>query len=245
MSFFSKIPISLRQSWLPIALLAIVNFMFIYVAGEGNNSILLPVEAILLFLICAYAIGLSNRKNKLEQQLVIHQRNGIEKLTGLFTKKSFTEKSISAVVNALEAKDQLSLIRMDIDNLKSYYERFGADAGDEVIQRIAVVIQESIHSLDFAARFSDNEFCVLLPNSSAAEAVALAKKFHAEVSRIIHEKNGEKVNLTISIGVSCLSQTVTSIESLLAKSGHCLRDAKRSGGNQVIADYDATQVQGA
>ena len=71
-------------------------------------------------------------------------------------------------------QNPLSLLLLDVDNFKSVNDTTEYAFGDEVLQRVADALKANIRETDFAARFGGDEFCVLLPQTSPAEAVQTA-----------------------------------------------------------------------
>jgi diguanylate cyclase (GGDEF)-like protein len=123
----------------------------------------------------------------------------------------------------------------DIDFFKSYNDRFGHLAGDEVLRQIAGAIKKDLRDGDGLYRYGGEEFLVTLPEQSLEEAKSAMERVRAEVERLaISSSTGTGV-VTISIGVSSLVPADDSPESWLRRVDEALYKAKAQGRNRIEA----------
>jgi len=224
-------------AWLVIVILSIGNFLLACQAGLSNSRLILLTEIASLALICLVTLLLFYQHRWLHHQLASRQHIEMDYLTGLFTRQSFIPQITAAVDKARGSNSVLSLLLLDIDSLKQINDRYGAQLGDDILCRVAVMIQGSIRGWDTASRFGGDEFCVLLPSTSGIDAVAVAERLRAQASTIsLDDESG--ANLSVSIGVSCLSSEIATAEALLTQANRCLAEGKRLKGNQVIVDWE-------
>ncbi|MDP3848080.1 MAG: diguanylate cyclase [Pseudomonas sp.] len=136
----------------------------------------------------------------------------------------------------------LSLIMADIDNFKAYNDRYGHPAGDHCLQRVAAQLQAQIRRPpDLLARYGGEEFVIILPDTTAAGAYAMAE---AEAMRnavyelqLEHSDSTTAHYLTLSLGIATLIPTAdSSAQDLLQDADRALYRAKAAGRNRVEAD---------
>lgn len=96
----------------------------------------------------------------------------------------------------------LSLIMVDIDHFKQVNDTFGHGAGDKVLKRVAEAMRSSIRIEDFCGRWGGEEFLLLLPRTAIDSAAVVAEKLRLMVSSLVTEWDGEKISVTISLGVA-------------------------------------------
>ena len=182
-------------------------------------------------------------KLRVRNQLqIVNQLRTIERLimqdqlTGMANRNSFDERMEMEWKRARRENVPISILFMDIDNFKAYNEFHGHRQGDAALRAIASVIMRSLkRSSDFAARWDDEEFAALLPNTSLEGALKVAKEIrrNAETAEIVHE-NGANSNVTISIGVSVIvPSSASSVDAFISKADQALRSAKAAGKNKV------------
>jgi diguanylate cyclase (GGDEF)-like protein len=125
---------------------------------------------------------------------------------------------------AMRYRPPLSIIMFDIDYFKQINDTYGHLVGDLVLQRVAQVVCAEIRSVDLVGRYGGDEFVILLPQTSAQEALSLADRIHASVAAIRLENDNDPVILTVSIGITQTSHdTVPSL----------LRDAELEPGRAL------------
>ena len=154
-------------------------------------------------------------------------------LTRLYNRGEIERKIRSALD---ERKSQgmcnsISLIMMDIDNFKMVNDIYGHKEGDHVIQALADVLRNTtieIHSCALG-RWGGEEFMILLPDSNAEDAVALAEKIRQEFSSVSYETAGCQ---TVSIGVTQAKDE--NADALYSRVDKALYMAKTAGKNQVV-----------
>ena len=153
-------------------------------------------------------------------------------LTGLVNHKTFYELLEKELRRCQRYGGQISIIMVDIDNLKSINDTYGHRAGDIAIKRVSRKIAACIRKIDVAARYGGDEFAIILPNTSIPDAVIAAERMIGEVSQtpIIWER--EKIQLFISIGVGQYEGDMRP-EDITHHSDEALYAAKQAGKNTV------------
>jgi len=199
----------------------------------GNDDVAL-IELFRQFL--GTSIGNIKLFEKIQRQA---QTDG---LTNLVNHRTFYELLEKELRRSQRHGGTISLIMIDIDNLKKINDSYGHRAGDMVIKQISRKITECIRQIDTAARYAGDEFTVILPNTSLSDAFAVAERIVAAVSNtpVIWDK--QRIELSISAGVGQYNASQYP-EDIMRYSDQALYAAKRAGKNRVIVFDKSDQYQ--
>ena len=153
-------------------------------------------------------------------------------LTGLVNHKTFYEILEKELWRSRRYGGRISLIMIDIDNLKSINDAYGHRAGDKAIRKVSKRIKECIRQIDTAARYGGDEFAVILLNSSLDDAIIVAQRMVDAVagSQVTWQK--EQIQLSISVGLGQYDPDTTP-EDITSRSDQALYIAKQAGKNTV------------
>lgn len=155
-------------------------------------------------------------------------------LTGLYTHRAFQERLREECARALRYGQPMSLLIADIDGFATVNYDLGYQIGDEILRRIAAVLQEDdpdrSRGSDVIARYSGEEFVLLLPETGKAAALLKAARLRDAVA--IAEMPGGR-SMSISVGVASLPDDAADPEGLLTAAEAAVRGAKRFGPGRV------------
>jgi diguanylate cyclase (GGDEF)-like protein len=155
-------------------------------------------------------------------------------LTELANRREFEDSLASEISRAERFGGTLALILADLDNFKQVNDRFGHQAGDEVLRSFADILRETVRDIDVAARYGGEEFAILLPQTDIGGAEALAERLREAVeSRAMAEAGDGPVTVTSSFGVASFPEASTGL-GLFAAADEALYRAKRAGKNCVV-----------
>ncbi|MCP3867265.1 MAG: sensor domain-containing diguanylate cyclase [Gammaproteobacteria bacterium] len=163
-------------------------------------------------------------------------------LTGLHNRRYLDGRLEEEVSRAKRYGNPLSCLFIDADHFKRVNDHHGHHAGDRVLREISLRVRECLRASDVATRFGGEEFALLLPQTGREEAFNLAERIRSQVwGYPILLESGEELRISVSIGVSQLSQTDPhqTGEQLLSDADSALYKAKRMGRNQVRAALPA------
>ncbi len=161
------------------------------------------------------------------------QRQAItDGLTNLVNHKTFYEVLEKELWRSRRYGGQISLIMVDVDNLKKINDVHGHRAGDKVIKEISKRIKKCIRQIDTAARYGGDEFAVILINTSIIDASVVAKRMLDTVSKTPTSWNNEEIKLSISVGL-CQYDAQGTPEDITGRSDQALYLAKQAGKNTV------------
>jgi len=187
-------------------------------------------EDIALIELFSQLIGASIGNIKLFQK--IQRQATTDGLTGLANHKRFYEILEKELWRARRYGGKISLIMIDIDNLKRTNDIYGHRVGDKVIKAISNKIKGCIRQIDTAARYGGDEFAVILPNTSVSDALVVAERMVNSVGNSTITWNNEKIKLSISVGLGEYGSE-SSPEDITSRSDEALYTAKKAGKNTL------------
>jgi diguanylate cyclase (GGDEF)-like protein/PAS domain S-box-containing protein len=161
-------------------------------------------------------------------------------LTEIYNRRVFDEMLEREVRIARREGTTLSLLMIDVDVFKAFNDCYGHPAGDAALRKVSAVIRASIKRPgDLAARYGGEEFAVLLPNTDADGAAAVAQAIRAGVEDLGMENSASawKV-LTVSIGVASADNRLSGgiySDCLVKGADKALYAAKRGGRNTIVS----------
>jgi diguanylate cyclase (GGDEF)-like protein len=159
-------------------------------------------------------------------------------LTGIGNRRRMTEQINKELERSRRFKRPLSLLMVDIDHFKNVNDIYGHEAGDRAIVAVSRALASGMRSIDMASRFGGEEFVLLMPETDINVAGHAAERLRADVAALcIAGDKGEKISLTISIGVAASqadSDAPDSASSLLSRADKALYQAKHMGRDRVV-----------
>ncbi|MGZ6143137.1 MAG: diguanylate cyclase, partial [Myxococcales bacterium] len=154
-------------------------------------------------------------------------------LTGLLNRRTFNSELEKRVREAQRYKKPLSLLLLDIDHFKKVNDTYGHPAGDAVLQGVARLAAKQARETDMVARYGGEEMALILPETDAAGALAIAERIRAAVAAARHQTESGLLQVTLSIGVA--TWPATDPDALLEHADKALYRAKQAGRNRVEA----------
>ena len=151
-------------------------------------------------------------------------------LTGLANRSTFQRSLGLEVARSTRTGEPLSLLLLDLDHFKHLNDTWGHQTGDEVLRRVAAVLDESCRGFDVPARYGGEEFAVVLPSTALEQAVAVAERLREMMAGALIEPA-----VTISVGVATLPNSAATGEELVRAADEALYASKRAGRNRVTA----------
>ena len=128
----------------------------------------------------------------------------------------------------------LSCIMVDIDKFKSINDRFGHGVGDQVIRKLADILNRNSRTTDIVGRYGGEEFCILLPDTSFDKALEIAEVFRNKIETTCGKNIDPPQLITASFGVSNTAFNAKDPIGLSNQADHSLYVAKDSGRNAVV-----------
>ena len=145
-------------------------------------------------------------------------------LTLCLNRRSMALKFEALFSQAKAERKQLCCLMVDIDFFKSVNDRYGHATGDQVIKAVADVLKTCTRDSDLVGRYGGEEFCVVLFKLHLDQAVQIAER----IRQTIEKKSCSGINITISLGVSCLESNTNKPEELINQADKALYAAKKA-----------------
>ena len=168
----------------------------------------------------------------------VEQLAATDPLTRLANRRSFFDSAKSEFSRSQRHDRPLAVLMMDIDYFKRINDSLGHAAGDAVLQGCAAVIRGCVRDSDIIARYGGEEFVVLLPETDAAGALAIAQRIRGDVAaaEFPGRQDGGGIRITASLGVALRSpgSEIPVFDLLLQQADKALYEAKHRGRNQVV-----------
>lgn len=188
-------------------------------------------------------MGTRFRRTFLERGLITEMaaRDG---LTGLKNRRAFDEHLVRIWQQALRDRRPLVVMLIDVDHFKKYNDRYGHQAGDEALQRVATVVDEfAQRPLDLAARFGGEEFAIILYDLARHHIQNFTDQLRASIETLdIEHADVARGVATVSIGVAVVQPRLErSPEGAVQLADEALYRAKRDGRNRAVIyehEYD-------
>lgn len=160
-------------------------------------------------------------------------------LTSLFNRRFMEESLERELQRAVRKNHPVSVLFLDLDHFKRFNDTYGHDAGDLVLRSIAEVFRRFFRADDIVCRYGGEEFAIILPESSAANAALRAENLRAEVRKLKLQHRGQTLgSVTISIGLAVFPDHATTAEDLVKAADQCLYKSKSSGRDMVtVAEH--------
>lgn len=154
-----------------------------------------------------------------------------DRLTGLYNRQMLDQEVERALSQADRYHEPISLIVFDLDHFKNVNDTWGHPVGDQVLKQTAQVVAKLIRKSDRFFRIGGEEFLILLPQTTADEAVIAAEKIRLALEQTNHPQAGQ---ITVSIGIAQLQQD-ESFTAFFKRADDNLYKAKRYGRNRVVS----------
>jgi two-component system, cell cycle response regulator len=166
-------------------------------------------------------------------------------LTGLTNHRTFQQKFADLLDRADRHGYRVAMLLCDVDHFKKVNDNYGHPIGDEVLRRVARVLQEVPRKIDVPARYGGEEFAVLLDNVSVEQARAVAERIRIEVSKLVVETEKGPLQVTQSIGIALFPDDGRDRATLIERADLALYHAKHTGRNRVVSHTEFVAARAA
>lgn len=170
-------------------------------------------------------------------QDMLAQRAMIDGLTGLWNRAHFDQRMHEEVAAAARYDRPMSLIMMDVDKFKNLNDNHGHPFGDEVLQAVGDVLQDSARTSDWPCRYGGEEFGLILRETDLDGAIIMAERVREEIESLQLRNKAQLVPVTSSFGVVsstlCMNPCDLSSRWMIESADRALYAAKEGGRNCV------------
>ena len=155
-------------------------------------------------------------------------------LTEAYNRHAGENRLMEDIARAQRSDDTMSLVMLDVDDLKLINDQYGHDVGDICLKHVASTVKGNIRKSDWLARWGGDEFVLLLFNTKEEPSAKILERICTALKENpIHTAQGDEINLTLSMGVYQYDGR-DDIKTLLIKMDNALYGAKRGGKNQIV-----------
>jgi diguanylate cyclase (GGDEF)-like protein len=169
-------------------------------------------------------------KAKVADTLIEYQAN-YDALTGLANRSLLRDRLDSALAMSKRASTKLAVLFIDLDDFKSVNDNLGHDVGDEVLGETARRIKKCVREVDTVARYSGDEFIVVLRDVFSESAVCRIVDDIVTAIGETFKLNSHRVYCGASIGISFFPDDALDSETLIIKADQAMYEVKKSGRN--------------
>jgi len=155
-------------------------------------------------------------------------------LTGLFNRRYAEETLDRELQRAARKQAPLCLISLDLDEFKRINDAYGHDAGDLVLQKIAIVLKAHTRGQDVACRYGGEEFLLVMSDAPLEVARRRAEALREAIGSLAIEYKSQSLAITASFGVAVFPDAGADRGQLLKAADGALYEAKNGGRNQVV-----------
>ena len=166
---------------------------------------------------------------------LLAERADVDGLSGLGNRAHFNKRWHEKVAECRRYGHPLSLAMCDVDFFKKVNDTYGHPAGDEVLQRVAGLLQAECRESDVPCRYGGEEFALIMPNTPPEDALKVAERIREAMMQVVFPRHPEhKITMSIGLaGAACPPGDLTP-EKWLELADQNLYQAKRTGRNRVV-----------
>ncbi|AZR72404.1 hypothetical protein BBF96_02745 [Anoxybacter fermentans] len=165
----------------------------------------------------------------------VRDQKYLDGLTSIYNRKFFNDYLRQALTQAMEEAIPFTLLLIDIDDFAHYNEMNGYDRGDQALQQIGYLLKRNLRKGDFAIRYDEEEFLVVLIGANKNDSFRVAERLRKLIEE--HDFPGEQIQpggkLTVSIGLASYPDDGKSLAFLIKRADTALYQAKQKMKNRV------------
>lgn len=154
-------------------------------------------------------------------------------LTGTLNRRGMEDAFEREIARSERHGIPLSVALLDVDHFKRLNDTYGHEAGDQALVHLAKVVKEILRPTDTVARYGGEEFVIILPDTTAEDAVKIMTRLQRELTKRFFLHENQRILITFSAGVA-QRQPGESAESMIARADAALYRAKQTGRNRVL-----------
>ncbi len=201
------------------------------------GAVVAPPPALPAVLVAPASVGvLLALRTRLERERDAMRRYALrDPLTGLANRRALDERLGYEIARHSRDGEPFAVLALDLDGFKAVNDRFGHDAGDEVLRNVAAAMVEAVRAQDTVVRLGGDEFCVLAPQTDRTKTAGLT-------ARVLHSLAGATAGLpglSASVGTALYPEDGKTPGELLARADAAALAAKRRGREARVQRHAA------
>ncbi len=179
-------------------------------------------------------VSLAMMKNIVEDRTrVLEQLSNTDPLTKVANRRALFERGDLELSRADRIHNNLTLILLDCDYFKNVNDEYGHQVGDELLKHICKICNQEIRSIDFLGRYGGEEFIIILPDCDIDGGIEIAKRIQNSLKENNLTIEDEELIVTLSMGISMLTDENETFEQLIHKADKAMYTAKENGRNRI------------
>jgi diguanylate cyclase (GGDEF)-like protein len=199
----------------------------------ANSNLNVATALIVVILVATlHATLMALVVGRLVQQLQWRSRH--DGLTGLLNRRAMQEAIDQQLARSRRAGDTFAVVMLDLDHFKAINDRYGHPVGDEALKHVATLLQAGIRDVDRIGRFGGEEFVLLMPSMSLADAALAAEKLRERLAMQPLPRPEGPLPLAASWGVAEWKGPAEDAARVLLRADQALYSAKHGGRNRVV-----------
>ncbi len=157
-----------------------------------------------------------------------------DSLTGIHNRRYLDKRLKEEFIRYKRKQVPFAFIMMDIDDFKHINDTYGHQFGDRILLSLTGTCKDIIRGSDTLARFGGEEFSLILPDANETGAKSFAERARKKIaSSMLPAENGDKVSVTVSIGITMTTREIEDIDQLIHQADCAMYESKRQGKNRV------------
>jgi diguanylate cyclase (GGDEF)-like protein len=213
---------------------AVAGLLYAY-RTDPNTRPFSPRDAKLAIAI-GHQVSLAIQRARLIEETRVLKKWAItDSLTGLDNRRYTLELGELEFQRARSLKRPMSVLILDIDHFKGINDKYGHSTGDLVLKTVAGRFRQQLRGIDMLGRYGGDEFIVMLIDTGLEGAQAIGERLLLCISEVPFDTDRGAIPLTVSIGVSALTEDCPDLATLIDQADKVLYEAKQKGRNRVQA----------
>ncbi len=157
----------------------------------------------------------------------------IDALTGLNNRRAILRRLDEEIKHASRYGEELGLLMLDIDYFKRVNDQYGHLTGDDVLEKVATLVQQNIRGTDTAGRYGGEEFIIILSKADLSAALVVAERIRKAIEMAeMKDSAGNVFGITVSLGLSSYRPGEDK-HLFISRVDNALYKAKENGRNRV------------
>jgi diguanylate cyclase (GGDEF)-like protein len=161
----------------------------------------------------------------------------LDELTGLWNRRMFAARLVDEMARFDRHSIPVALLMLDVDGFTGVIDRYGSEAGDEVLTQLGAHLRENLRATDLTSRYAEDTFAIILPGMHKTNAWVVGEKLRESIGalRPTVGVNGTRaeIDIRVSVGVAATSAAIAEATGLVEAADAALLAAKESGRDQV------------